>query len=179
MGARELYENLPLPAGQVAGVGLDFVLERLRPARLPGPRLLHGAAGAVLLIAGCAVNARALAERRRQSNGPFDLEHPQSLVVTGPYAASRHPMYVGWWLIHLGLGVLQGSAWAFVTTPAAALAEHRGVLAEERTLAEKFGPAFTAYAQQVPRYFPGTSPGGQAGARAWFSTVRIRFSETE
>jgi len=62
-------------------------------------------------------------------------------------------MYAGWWLIHFGAGLLQGSAWALLTTPAAALAEHRGVLAEERELAGLFGADFTAYAKRVPRYF--------------------------
>ncbi|UVJ38257.1 isoprenylcysteine carboxylmethyltransferase family protein [Arthrobacter sp. CJ23] len=155
MGAKELLGNVPLPPGQLVGLGADIVLGRLKPARLPGPRTVHRAAGSGLLVAGCAINAWSLLERRRQSSGAFDLERPQSLVVTGPYASSRHPMYVGWWLIHLGLGVLQGSAWAFATTPAAALAEHRGVLAEERTLAESFGHAYAAYAQRVPRYVPG------------------------
>jgi protein-S-isoprenylcysteine O-methyltransferase Ste14 len=63
-------------------------------------------------------------------------------------------MYAGWWLLHLGAGLLRGSAWALLTTPAAALVEHRAVLAEERELAELFGADFAAYAGQVPRYVP-------------------------
>ncbi|MGW9414111.1 methyltransferase family protein [Arthrobacter cupressi] len=153
MGLREIYGNLPLPPGQVAGVAVDLVLARVRPARLPGPRPLSAAVGAALLLAGVAVNFRSLAERRRAEGEGFELEHPRSLVVTGPYAASRNAMYAGWWLIHLGAGLLRGSAWALLTTPAAALAEHRGVLAEERALSELFGAEFDAYAARVPRYF--------------------------
>lgn len=153
MGAKEVFGNVPLPPGQVAGVAVDLVLTRLRPARLPGPRTPAVAAGAVLVLAGCAINVRAVAERRRREGGTFELQHPRRLVVTGPYATSRNPMYAGWWLIHLGAGLLQGSAWALLTTPAAALAEHRGVVAEERQLAELFGEDFAAYAGRVPRYF--------------------------
>ncbi len=105
-----------------------------------------------MIAAGCAITVRALAERRRREGGTFELDRPRRLVVTGPYAVSRNPMYAGWWLLHLGVGLLQGSAWALLTTPAAALAEHRGVLAEERELAELFGAGFAAYAGQVPRY---------------------------
>ncbi|WP_120521335.1 methyltransferase family protein [Arthrobacter celericrescens] len=153
MGLREIYGNLPLPPGQVAGIAVDLVLARVRPARLPVPRPLSAAAGTGLLLAGIAVNFRSLAERRRAEGEGFELEHPRSLVITGPYALSRNPMYAGWWLIHLGSGLLQGSAWALLTMPAAALAEHRGVLAEERKLSEQFGADFAAYAAQVPRYF--------------------------
>lgn len=153
MGAKEVLGNVPLPPGQVAGLAADLLLARLRPARLPGPRSLGRTAGAGLLLAGCVINLLSLAERRRHEGEGFDLEHPGRLVVTGPYAVSRNTMYAGWWLIHLGTGLLQGSAWALLTTPAAALAEHRGVLAEERALSELFGAEFDAYAARVPRYF--------------------------
>ena len=73
-------------------------------------------------------------------------------MTTGPYALSRHPMYVGWWLIHLGVGLLGGSAWVALTVPGAVVAEHRGVLREERELAREFGTSFTAYSERVPRY---------------------------
>jgi protein-S-isoprenylcysteine O-methyltransferase Ste14 len=108
--------------------------------------------GCTFLVAGCSVVGWALAERRRYDRARFDLERPQSLVTTGPYAFSRHPMYVGWWLIHLGAGVLRGSSWVVVTAPAAVLAEHRSVLAEERQLADSFGRTFDRYAERVPRY---------------------------
>jgi len=152
MGLVRLYNNLPLPAGQIVGAFEIVVLDRVRPASLPGPRALHRAAGAVALAAGFAVNAWALAERRRRTIGEFELEQPQSVVTTGPYALSRHPMYVGWWLIHLGFGVLRGSAWVAATVPAAVLAEHVGVLAEERGLAREFGDEWARYSHHVPRY---------------------------
>lgn len=101
------------------------------------------------------MNAWAVAERRGHFAGPFDLERPDSLVTSGPYALSRHPMYVGWWLIHLGAGVFGGAAWVIATVPAAVLGEHPWVVAEERELAAVFGREFTDYAKRVPRYLPG------------------------
>ena len=152
MGVTGVLRNLPLPPGQAVGLVVGVVLDRFRPARLPGTRTAHRTAGAPLVAAGCALVVWALAVRRRRTTGGFDLEQPQSLVTTGPYALSRHPMYVGWWLIHLGFGVTRGSAWPLVTLPAAILAEHRGVRAEERELAETFGPQFEKYADRVARY---------------------------
>lgn len=151
-GLIALYQNLPLPAGQVVGAAAVVVLERIRPAPLRTPRLLLRAAGSVAIAAGCAVNAWALVERRRRTAGDFELEHPQSLVTTGPYALTRHPMYVGWWLIHLGIGLLRGSAWVVATVPAATLIEHLGVLSEERTLEHTFGDDWARYRDRVPRY---------------------------
>ena len=150
--AAALYENLPLPAGQEVGIVVGIVLDRVRRTPLPGPRGLHRTAGLVALAAGCALNLWALVERRRRTTGEFQLEQPESLVTSGPYALSRHPMYVGWWLIHLGVGVMRGSAWVAATLPAAALVEHFGVLWEERALDREFGDEFAEYRGRVPRY---------------------------
>jgi protein-S-isoprenylcysteine O-methyltransferase Ste14 len=148
-----LYNNLPLPAGQAVGIVAVLVLDRVGPAPLPGPRGLQRAAGATALAAGCALNVWALVERRRRTSGEFQLEQPQSVVTTGPYAFSRHPMYVGWWLIHLGVGMLRGSAWVAATVPVAAIVEHfGGVVVEERALAREFGDAYAEYRGRVPRY---------------------------
>ncbi|GAA1769021.1 methyltransferase family protein [Agromyces humatus] len=147
------YENLPLPAGQILGMATAVAVGRVRPAPIPGPRVIHRAVGVAALAAGAALNAWALAERRRRTSGRFELEQPESLVTTGPYALSRHPMYVGWWFIHLGAGLLFGSAWVAATIPAATFVEHRfGVLVEEWMLEREFGDEFARYRERVPRY---------------------------
>ncbi|BAS07651.1 conserved hypothetical protein [Arthrobacter sp. Hiyo4] len=58
------------------------------------------------------------------------LEQPVELVITGPYANTRHPMCVRWWLIQLGAGTLAGSSWVLATLPVELLVEHRFVLGE-------------------------------------------------
>ena len=148
-----LLHNLPIPAGQVVGIGASILLDRF-PTRLPGGVALQRLIGAVSIASGCALNAWALVERRRRESGAFDLERPQTLVTTGPYAITRNPMYVGWWLIHLGVVVFRGSGWVLVTVPAAVLIEHYGVRREERALAAAFGDRFARYARRVPRYLP-------------------------
>lgn len=149
---KEAYKNLPLPAPTVAALAMDLLLHRLRPMPLPGSRSLHRTAGAGLVLAGVGLNLWALAERRRRSAGPFALEEPEELVTSGPYAISRHPMYVGWWLIQLGAGTVAGSSWVLATLPAELLVEHRYILGEEATLAELFGQSYAEYAERVPRY---------------------------
>jgi len=152
--AGSAIRNAPLPPGQVVGLVAAAVLDRLAPVVLPGPRAAHRVLGAALGSTGVALTVRALRERGRRASGRFDLDRPDSLVTTGPYALSRHPMYVGWWLIHLGTGLYRGSAWVLLSLPAATLAEHPAVLAEERRLVEAFGSEAESYFARVPRYLP-------------------------
>lgn len=147
------YENLPLPAGSILGIVGVLLLHRVHPVPIPGSRALQRAAGCALSVAGCALNVWALAERRRRAPSRFRLEHPDSVVTTGPYAFSRHPMYLGWWLIHVGIGLWRGSAWIAATAPVGMLAEHLGSVAEERALRSRFPSEYERYAERVPRYW--------------------------
>ncbi|WP_173922662.1 isoprenylcysteine carboxylmethyltransferase family protein [Agromyces sp. Marseille-P2726] len=155
--------NVPVPPGQAVGVVLVLALQRLAPVTLPGSVWVHRVVGALTGMAGVACAVWATAERRRLTEGDYDMEQPTSLVATGPYGLSRHPMYVGWWCIHLGIGLARGSAWVAVTFPAAVMAEHPGVLAEERELGRAF-PEFADYRRRVPRYL-GLPTAGSTSAR--------------
>ena len=151
--AKAVYDNLPLPGGSAAGIVAVLVLHRVRRAPIPGSRALQLTAGTAMLVVGGVMNVWALAERRRRTSGEFQLEQSQSVVTTGPYAFSRHPMYAGWWAVHLGAGLLRGSAWVAATLPVAVILEHYyGSLVEERRLRERFGEEYARYAMRVPRY---------------------------
>ena len=63
-------------------------------------------------------------------------------------------MYVGWTLMHLGLGLATDSGWTVATAPAAGVWLHRDVLREERRLGEHFGDAYRRYQATVRRYIP-------------------------
>jgi protein-S-isoprenylcysteine O-methyltransferase Ste14 len=153
MNLRSLLRNLPLPPGQVIGISASILLDRVlpRPLRESSLRCWGGAA---LVLVGSVLNAWALKARERQEGRGYDLQRPRALVTAGPYALTRNPMYVGWWSIHLGIGILRGSGWVLATVPAAIIGEHRGVLREERDLAAAFPDQFSEYARRVPRYLP-------------------------
>jgi protein-S-isoprenylcysteine O-methyltransferase Ste14 len=87
--------------------------------------------------------------------GQVDLEHPDGLVTSGPYAVSRNPMYTGWALFSLGAGVAGGAGWIVAALPAAVGWVHWEILREERALGEDFGDEFGRYRAAVPRYLPG------------------------
>ena len=79
---------------------------------------------------------------------------PDTLVTSGPYALARNPMYVGWALVHLGVGPLRNDPWVMAALPVASGAVHRGVLREEALLKTAFPAEFGRYRQPVPRYVP-------------------------
>jgi protein-S-isoprenylcysteine O-methyltransferase Ste14 len=76
------------------------------------------------------------------------------LLTRGPYAFSRHPMYLSELILLFGWTVFYGSpavaiawllAWALFTCAAAPL--------EERAFAAQFGDAYLEYKRAVPRWF--------------------------
>ncbi|MFI7059411.1 methyltransferase family protein [Kribbella sp. NPDC050124] len=81
-----------------------------------------------------------------------DLAKPEALVTKGPYAISRNPMYVGWILLQLGVGLITRSGWVVATMPLVGAAIHREVVGEERGLTTKFGDEYREYRANVRRY---------------------------
>jgi len=142
--------NVPLPEPHLIGIAAAIWLHRVRPLTLPGPRHVHQLVGWPLIAAGSYLVVRSVRATRQVS-----LAHPDRLVITGPYAISRNPMYVGWALLHLGAGVAGGSGWILAAFPAVTGLVHRQVLREERDLGEDFGDEFARYRAAAPRYLPG------------------------
>jgi protein-S-isoprenylcysteine O-methyltransferase Ste14 len=81
--------------------------------------------------------------------------YADDLVVEGVYAHVRNPMYVGNFLILVGLTLVYGAPLGFaVAIPAVAFIYFAIVVSEEAYLREKFGAAYDAYARDVNRFVP-------------------------
>jgi isoprenylcysteine carboxyl methyltransferase (ICMT) family protein YpbQ len=152
---------VPLPKPYLLGIAASIWLDRSRPSALPGPRYLHHLAGWPLAIAG----AR-LIERSWTAATQVKLAHPAQVVTSGPYAVSRNPMYLGWALLLLGVGVVRGSWWMISAVPAAAALVHRDVRGEERTLDDAFGEEFHKYQATVPPTCRADGPLNRSTARS-------------
>jgi protein-S-isoprenylcysteine O-methyltransferase Ste14 len=62
-------------------------------------------------------------------------------------------MYIGTWIMAVGLAVAFASDWGLLLLIPAALVLHFGVvLREERYLAARFGDDYRGYVERVPRY---------------------------
>ncbi|MGD9766098.1 MAG: isoprenylcysteine carboxylmethyltransferase family protein [Pseudolabrys sp.] len=109
--------------------------------------------GALLLLSGLALAISALGAFRAARTNPEPWKPSRALVAGGIFRWLRNPMYVGGLLVLAGLSIALASDWMLVLAIGSAFVLHYGVvLREERYLAAKFGPAYAAYRDAVPRY---------------------------
>lgn len=162
--------NFPLPEQHVVGVLAGLAWETVaRGGRLRGSQRRGGAvtaAGAVGLAAGLALVLAAW-----RAAGDERLEDPHAVVTAGPYARMRNPMYVGWVVMHLGLGVVLRSPAVLATVAPAVVLVHREVLQEERRLERSLGSPYSRYLATVPRYGVGTALGRGPARTGWRTTT--------
>jgi len=92
----------------------------------------------------------------RAKGTPVPINPPQKLITTGLYAYSRNPMLLGIFLVFFGVGVLTGSiSLTFFFSPLLVIFFYFQVTkVEEKEMQLKFGQAYIAYKQRVPRFLP-------------------------
>jgi len=79
------------------------------------------------------------------------------LVTTGPYGHVRNPLYVGNFLLSLGMLVIAWPwmPWFILIYLALFYIQYGTIIKQEETfLQSKFGAQFTEYMQNVPRFVP-------------------------
>jgi protein-S-isoprenylcysteine O-methyltransferase Ste14 len=80
-------------------------------------------------------------------------EPSTALVVTGPYALTRNPIYIGFVVAYFGLTIVLTSAWMLLLLVPVLVILQRGVVErEEAYLERKFGEAYRRYKSRVPRW---------------------------
>lgn len=110
-------------------------------------------AGLVLVAAGLALNIlahHALGDNWRLG---IDERHPGSLVTTGVYRYSRHPIYLFFFLYLFGTFIIEGRLLLLGFWLALSLLLHLEALREERFLNDRFGHAYLDYQSRVRRYW--------------------------
>ncbi|MGC2400343.1 MAG: isoprenylcysteine carboxylmethyltransferase family protein [Acidobacteriaceae bacterium] len=86
------------------------------------------------------------------------------LTVTGPYAYTRNPLYLGSILIAFGFAAASRSVWiALLLALLFLIIYGPTIYAEERFLKTAF-PEFANYARRVPRLFPRFPEAGTSGS---------------
>ena len=96
------------------------------------------------------------------------------LTVTGPYAYTRNPLYLGSALIAGGVAVAAGRWWLVVLLVSLfALIYIPTILNEERYLRGAF-PEFEQYARRVPRLLPRLTPARLSTSAGRFAPSRYR-----
>ena len=82
---------------------------------------------------------------------PF--ENSSRLVTDGLFKTSRNPMYLGFMLMLVGIGLILGSLTPFIVIPLFAVwIDRRFVIVEEQMLANRFGERWREYAGRTRRW---------------------------
>ena len=134
----------------LAGIGLG----RLAPWR-PAWMAIGGArwAGFALAVAGCSLAVAAAGRFVLQRTTLHPTGQPARLVVNGPHARSRNPMYLSLTVVYVGLALVLGRAWplALAVLPWASM-NWAVIPFEEARLRETFDEDYVDYCRRVRRW---------------------------
>ena len=91
----------------------------------------------------------------------------QTLAVTGPYAWTRNPLYLGSFVLGLGFTIASNRPALVLLFAALFLGIYLPVMrVEAATLQSLFGTDYRRYAEAVPLFFPRLTPHHEATANA-------------
>jgi len=109
--------------------------------------------GLLPLILGVVINVIADLDLKRGKTTVKPFQESRTLVTDRAYRISRHPMYLGFVLILLGISLLLGSASPYVVVILfAILMELLYIREEESTLEEQFGQEWSQYRSRVRKW---------------------------
>ena len=127
---------------------LHFVLPIGALLRIPWNLL-----GLIPLAVGVWLNLVADRAFKTRTTTVKPFEPSTALITDGAFAVSRHPMYLGFVLILIGLGMLLGSISPYIVVIVfAILMEAVFIDREEQMMAEQFGEDWQHYKARVRRW---------------------------
>lgn len=111
--------------------------------------------GLMLIIGGTGIRVWAIRSLGAFFTATVQIKEGHRLVQEGPYAAVRHPSYLGAFIATLGCAVLL-QAWAGLLLAAALMlaAYNIRIRAEEATLLQAFGEEYRQYQQKAKKMLP-------------------------
>lgn len=139
----------------LAALLLGLAADRLLPSpfTVAGPDLARWIAGGAMILAGLALAVAGIRNFARAATPVPTNEPTRLLVTTGIHGLTRNPIYVGMFLIYLGIGAAAGSPWILIFTLPLAITIRHGVVArEEAYLERRFGDAYRDYKARVRRW---------------------------
>jgi len=110
------------------------------------------ALGALLVVAGLALFALALAAFGDGWRVGIDTEHPGELVTRGVFGISRNPIFVFMNAYAVGTFLLSGRIVFLIFALLAIAAMHAQIRREEAFLEDAYGDAYRNYRAATPRY---------------------------
>jgi len=155
---KRLLQRLRVPLGFLFGI-IFLVFAR--------PELTVLIIGGVIALFGLLIRAWASGHIRKNQN----------LAVSGPYAYTRNPLYLGSFILGLGFTIASGVWWLGLVFVVLFLSIYLPVMrVEANDLTRLFGAEYAEYARRVPLFFP--RPTGYKAQRAKFDVnLYLRYRE--
>jgi protein-S-isoprenylcysteine O-methyltransferase Ste14 len=126
------------------------------------------AAGVLLCVAGQALRAWVLGQVPDGTSGQNERLIATDLNVSGPYAHTRNPLYLGNLLITIGLCVVAHDVVLLAVVAVLFAVQYRAIIAaEESFLRDRFGAQFEEYRRDVPRFWPKLHGRIASSSRLW------------
>lgn len=124
--------------------------------------------GAPVALGGAGVRAWASGHLRKNAE----------LAVSGPYAHTRNPLYLGSFVMAVGCAVAGGTWWLGALLLAFFLLIYVPVMqAEAAHMHELFPQSFAEYERQVPLFLPRLTPYRLAERRNFDASLYLRYRE--
>jgi protein-S-isoprenylcysteine O-methyltransferase Ste14 len=137
---------------------------------LARPTPLALLAGAIVSLVGLAIRAWASGHIRKNSQ----------LAVSGPYAYTRNPLYLGSFMLGLGFTVASGRWLLAILFAALFLGIYFPVMGvEASTMADLFGKEYERYKKAVPLFLPRLTPylDNRTAGTKFDSELYLRYRE--
>jgi protein-S-isoprenylcysteine O-methyltransferase Ste14 len=100
------------------------------------------------------------------------------LIVSGPYALTRNPLYVGNWFLWTGFAVWSALLWMLPVAWLVFAVQYRAIARWEAAFIRSiYGPAYDDYARRVRPWLPRWPEGGIAAPSTLHPWREVLFSE--
>ncbi len=134
--SKRLLQRVRVPLGFLFGI-IFLIFARPEPVALT--------IGGIIALGGLLIRAWASGHIRKNEN----------LAVSGPYAYTRNPLYLGSFFLGLGFAIASGVWWIGVVFAILYLGIYFPVMrVESQDLTQLFGEEYKNYADKVPLFFP-------------------------
>ena len=148
----DIHRNIHPPVVALFFILLAFLLGRFVHLPLPVPGIVN-LTGFVLTVIGFLCGAGALLAFRKARTTLNPHGSVNQVVTSGIYRFTRNPIYLGFFLMIIGLPLNYGNYWGILFAPLFVFTLNRLVIEkEEAYLEKKFGDAYVSYKSRVRRW---------------------------
>jgi protein-S-isoprenylcysteine O-methyltransferase Ste14 len=145
--------NLPIkpPYVFVIAMLIGFAVHWIRPVAARPDR--WGGLGIIFCVLAVSLAGWAWLALKRHHTDVRPWKPTTAIVADGPFALSRNPIYLGFALFQVGVGLWADAlAVVLLTIPAVAATNKWIIAREESYLTRKFGEQYTEYTKQARRW---------------------------